>query len=356
MKPDFKLLKQVLNLPTAPFHEHHVARFVLHFCKSLGLSCKQDSFGNLKVIYRHGASKPVAFTAHMDHPGFEVLKGGKKSLVQLLGGVPDNYFLKSKVVLCDNKGFAKGKVIQVADKKRRQFWVQVDRSVEKKGFGYFNLPGFKLRKGLIKTKAADNVMSVGVLLNFLKELKRKKIKAHVICIFTRAEEVGFVGASGLVKNNFLSKKIPAVVLETSSAKAGGVAIGGGPVLRVGDRFSTFAPEMDVWLKTAADSLQSKDKSFRYQRALLPGGRCEASLYVAEGYRVGGLAFPLGNYHNKGPKNYAAEFISAKDYQDMLKWLIALAQASLPSKLSKKLYKGIDKIFRRYSSRLEKISG
>ena len=309
----------------------------------MGIDCKQDSFGNIKAIYKRGRFQPIAFTAHMDHPGFEVIRGGKKPMVQLLGGVPDRYFAKAKVIFCHEALIAKGRILRIVDKKRRRFWAVSKKPIPKGAFGYFDLPGFRLKKGKIESKAIDNVASVAILLNLLKELKRQKLKTHVICIFTRAEEVGFVGASGLVKHNFLSSKIPTVVLEASSAKAGKVKIGQGPVLRVGDRFSSFSPQIDLWLKHSAPK--------QFQRALLQGGRCEASLYVEKGYSVGCLAFPLGNYHNNGPKNYACEYISLNDYQNMLQWLVALTNGPLPKEVEQKEYSAIDKIFRRFAKRL-----
>ena len=323
VKPDLSLLKAVLSLPTAPFHEEWVADFIKSFCRKLRLRCLEDSFGNLKVIYKRGPSKASAFTAHMDHPGFEVIHGGKKPVVRLLGGVPDHYFLKAKVILWDAEGSVKGRVAKIVNKKKREFVVHAQREMPKGAFGYFDLHGFRLQGGLIQTKAVDNVMSVAILLNLLKILKRKKVRAHVVCLFTRAEEVGFVGAAHLVRKNFLSKKIPTVVLESSSIKSGGVVIGGGPVLRVGDRYSTFSPAMDLWLRKAAEKLKNKKRSFQYQRALMQGGRCEASFYVEKGYTVGCLVFPLGNYHNIGPKSYAVEYISLKDYAGMLEWIFFL---------------------------------
>ena len=344
MRPDIRLLKNVLNLPTAPFHEAFVSHFVQAFCKKIGVRCQQDSFGNLKAVYKRGFAPPVAFTAHMDHPGFEVVRGGKNPVVQLLGGVPEHYFAKARVVFCDHGKSIKGRILKKVPKNHRQFFAAAQEEIHKGAFGFFDLPGFRLKGDRIKSKAIDNVASVAILLNLLKELRGQKTRAHVICIFTRAEEVGFVGASGLVKNRFLSPKVPTVVLEASSAKAGKVEIGKGPVLRVGDRFSSFSPEIDLWLK--------KNAPKQFQRALLQGGRCEASLYVEKGYRVGCLAFPLGNYHNNGPKNYDYEFISLKDYKNMLEWLMRLAKNPSPKAAAKKEYSAIDKIFKKYKKRLK----
>ena len=190
--------------------------FIKKFCKRVGLVYKQDRYGNLKVTYKQGNKRPIAFAAHMDHPGFEVLQTSRVGAkVRLLGGVPDKFFLKARVVLVDQNGSTKARVLKVLNKKKREFWIKTKRPVRGKAFGYFDLPGFRLRKGMVYTKAADNLMSVAILLNLLEELVRKKSMANIICLFTRAEEVGLKGASKAIQNGFLPRSTPIIVLETS---------------------------------------------------------------------------------------------------------------------------------------------
>ena len=308
----------MLSLPTAPFHEQAVMDYVQSFCKRLGVPVKKDRYGNLMALYRRGRAQPVAISAHMDHPGCEVVAvQGKKITVQILGGLDPKQFAKSRLILVSKGQSVRAKVLrQTGAKGSKKFMAVAQRPVARGSFGYFDLPACQFKNGLIYTKAADNVMGVSVLLNLLDAFVRKKARANIACLFTRAEEVGFIGALGVMEKQFLPRKYPLVVLETSSAKAGKVKIGGGPALRVGDRWSTFSPEMDVWFRHAAPKT--------FQRALLPGGRCEASVYIHAGYRAGCLALPLGNYHNKGPKGFAAEYVSESDYEGLLKWLKNLA--------------------------------
>lgn len=354
VKPDRILIAEVLSLPTAPFHEEKVARYIFDFCRRHRFPCAQDSFGNLKVVYKNGRASPVAFTAHMDHPGFEIVKGGNPAVGILLGGVPDRYFPGASVVVCDGDRQVKGKVAAAKSKKKRTFFIRAGEKIAQGSFGFFNLPGCRFQNGKIYSRAIDNVASVALLLNFLKELSQTGAKAHAVCLFTRAEEVGFVGASGAIRGRFLPEKIPVVVLETSSARSGGVAIGGGPVLRVGDNYSNFSFEMDVWLRNAARRLAKREKVFRYQRALMQGGRCEASVYVAAGYCTGGVALPLANYHNAGPKSYAAEYVSERDFGNLLRWLLALAVSPPPSAVFRSGHRIVEERFRRYAGRLKKI--
>ena len=83
-----KLFTDLLSLPTAPYKEGAVSAFIQAFAKKRGLTLKADKYGNLVVRYTHGKDpKPVALTAHMDHPGFEVLEAtGRDLKARWLGG------------------------------------------------------------------------------------------------------------------------------------------------------------------------------------------------------------------------------------------------------------------------------
>ncbi len=343
------ILKAVLSLPTAPFHEEYVAAFVLEFCGRLGLQVKCDRVGNILVRYKKGSAKqPVAFVAHMDHPGFEVLScdDGGLCKVGLLGGINPDFFAGAKIRICDGGNFINGRVLKTAGKEmwhgKPCFLVKAAKPCGVGSFGWYDVDAFKLKNGLVTTKAADNLVSVAALLELLKELKSGKVQADVRCLFTRAEEVGFVGCISHLKQESWPKNLPTIVLECSSAKAAKVDIGGGPVVRVGDKMSGFTSAVDFWLSEVCASVAKKDKKFKFQRALLSGGRCEASVFTLYGLCVGGLAFPLGNYHNNAEKGYAPEFVSFKDYNWMQQILFSAAKAGKIADVFKATKAGLEK--------------
>lgn len=330
-----KLLRAVLSLPTAPFHEDFISAYVRNYSAKLGLKVSSDRYGNLKVVYQKGKGRTkVCFTAHMDHPGFEVTATKERSIkVRLLGGVNPKHFLGAKVLLVSKAGPSRGVVKKKLTQKfdgQHCFLIGLNGGsnlIRRGDFGYFDFPGYRFGQGRISSKAIDNVISTALLLDFLGQLKTGGFSAHVVCIFTRAEEVGLIGASGAIREKFLPRGVPIIVLEASSAKAGKVSIGGGPVIRVGDRYCSFSALLDIWVTRVASTLAKRKGSFQFQRALLPGGRCEASLYVEYGYMSGCLALPLGNYHNQGKNGPAPEYIDWQDYKRMLELLIALSQAA-----------------------------
>lgn len=314
----------------------------------------------------------------MDHPGFEVIAStrpprlraagsrggqeGKKATVALWGKVAPTTFAGSKVIVYTAEGAFKGKI----DKKilpfkhleRSCFTLTTDANVAKGDFGHYDLPAIRLQNGRIVTRAADNLVSVAAILDLMTRLVSSRAKVNVAGLFTRGEEAGFLGAFAAMEGRFIPLRDPLIVLECSSAAGGNVAFGGGPAIRAGDLQSTYDPAVEVWMADVAARLQKPEarsqrpeKPFRFQRALLQGGRCEACVYVAEGYRTGGIAMPLGNYHNQGPRGYAAEFVSQADYDNFLRLITALAHHPMPpetlrSKVAPiwKHYRGLKKKF------------
>lgn len=338
------VLKDVLSIPTAPFHEREVMAYIGKFCGKHKIKISSDGVGNLIASYKRGhAPQPVIFAAHMDHPGFEVLEADGRDLqVGLMGGFNLKHFEKANVVVRSVFGLVRGKVTGVVGKKmwhgKPVYKVRLATvaDVLPGDFGYYDVTPVKVKGDTLYTKAADNLASCGILLDLLKKLKKEKAEADVRVVFSRAEEVGFIGCIQLIEKKRLPKNVPIIVMECSSAKGGKVDIGGGPVVRVGDKQSGFVPAVDAWLSSVAEGLLKKDKKFKYQRALLAGGRCEASAYMLTDHVVGGLAFPLGNYHNMGDKGAAPEFISVSDVDNMFKLITALVKAdrykkALPSK-------------------------
>ncbi|MFH1830436.1 MAG: M28 family peptidase [Pseudomonadota bacterium] len=324
------MLESVLSLPTMSFHETAVSTFIRWYCAGLGLPVEEDGAGNLIVRYRGKARDDnIIFTAHMDHPGFEVISAtGPQGVVALWGKVDAKVFGGSKVVVYTADGQVKGRIgkrpLSKKHLSRLTFSIKTNGTFRKGDFGTYDVPSVKFQSGMIRALACDNMVSVSVILDLMTRFAKGRAKVNVAGLFTRGEEAGFLGAFAVMESKKISKQDPLIVLECSAAKGSAVDIGGGPVVRAGDLQSTYDPAIDVWISEVASGISLKDKNFKSQRALLQGGRCEACVYVAEGYVTGGIAMPLGNYHNHGPRGYAAEYVSQEDYDNYLKLLAAIA--------------------------------
>jgi len=335
------ILRDLLSLPTASFVEKAVLNYLRDACRGLrGVSARSDRYGNLLAHYRYRprAVTPIAFSAHTDHPGFvaDRMIDAKTLLAKFRGGVFAEYFPQTRVRFWSGGRWINGRVEALTKTKEvyrligkmrlpEEARIRVREPVEPNAPGMWDLPDPALKGDRVHARGCDDVAGCAAMLALLQRLSKKRARADVYCLFTRAEEVGFVGAIAAARNGTLSKKTPIVAIETSSARAGAL-IGGGPVLRVGDKASTFTPQLNAYCARIARALAKRRKSFTFQRKLMDGGTCESTAFAAYGYTVTGICLALGNYHNMDidRKRIATEYVSLKDWKQMVDWFEALA--------------------------------
>jgi putative aminopeptidase FrvX len=303
--------RAILSQPTAPFHEDAVrTEIFLQLAQLPHVHAAPDAFGNIIAIYRRGTHEPrFALAAHMDHPAYVYIgTEGDKSLLKtsrpitdespgwkFLGGVPGDYRAKHPPT--------------------RDFGA----------FAMWDLPAFELREGLLHSRACDDLIGCVAIIETFRQLEAANAECAVYGIFTRAEEVGFVGAIQLARSGELGKDVTIISLETSSAKGGPATMGGGPIIRVGDRTSIFDCSATAQLVQLA-----KKAGISVQRLLMQGGTCEATAYQLYGYRTAGLCVALGNYHNCGDKTeIAAEYVSLADVEGLVQLCTAIASTDDP---------------------------
>jgi len=176
----------------------------------------------------------------------------------------------------------------------------------------------------VYARGCDDSAGCAALLELLRRLSRRRARAEAYCLFTRAEEVGFIGAIGAARAGTIPKRVPIISIETSS-ELPHARIGDGPILRVGDRLSVFDPGLSAFCERVATGCAGRCKGFRYQRKLMDGGACEATAFAAYGYRAGGICLALGNYHNMNTaaRRIDCEYVSLGDWKLMVDWFEAL---------------------------------
>lgn len=348
------LLKTVVNLPTAPFCEGHVVEYIRRFVgRHAALSLRADRFGNLLVRYRPArraarVKRPVLFAAHMDHPGFVATRMliGRWCEASFRGWVKAEYFTKAGVRFFSGGRWVRGTIERVIKKKparvsratasARSFRdqeppdsviVRCEGFVEPGSPGMWDFPDARIRGTQLHARACDDVAGLAGILCAIDELCRKRSRVPFMAFFTRAEEVGFGGALAAVADKTVPREAIVVAVECSKAVTG-VSLGAGPVLRVGDKASVFTPAATAYCQVVAEELAGRDKGFVFQRKLMDGGTCESTAYCHYGYDATGICLPLGNYHNMDEKRgrVGPEFIDVRDFQNLVKWFVALAEA------------------------------
>jgi len=309
-----RLLEYLLRRPTAPFHEHHVRAALEAQLTKLAVPHRLDAHGNLLARLRQGRAAPLAMLAHMDHPGFEIRScSAGRAIAEWEGQIPPFDLRGLRTAVWPSSPGAPrrgdGEVLRVQGKR---LTLSVPPGTRSGDFGYAHLAPFRLSGGRIVSKCLDNVGGCGAILACLDHLVRHRMAADLTVLFTRAEEGGFHGTFAAVKSRVLPRTRPLVVLECSKAMPG-AEMGSGPVIRIGDRLSVFDPRASAALERTAALLTRSRRSFVFQRRLMDGGACEASVFGVNGYPAVCLAFPLGNYHNIGSTGVRPEFISREDF-------------------------------------------
>ena len=314
--------------PAVAFHEAGVAAAVRSILEETGVKYSLDAFGNIlaKLPGRNPDVPPLAIVAHMDHPGFELTGrhgDGAEFVADALGGIPASSFSEGvplQVILPGGQRIAALMAGPYGDESERRALVRVsDASLAAElplpAAAVFDLPDFELDGEYILMRAVDDLAGCASALAAMARLLRsgEQPEGDVYTLFTRAEEVGLVGArlaadAGLLPSGTL------IVSAESSRTLPGAEQGRGPVIRVGDAGSTFDADAESVLIRAREALNEREGGFPAQRQLMSGGVCEASAFAAYGYRTTGIAFPLGNYHNGAPEGrIEAEYIHVVDY-------------------------------------------
>lgn len=343
------ILTDVLTLPTAPFAEHFVLDFIRAFCAERSVRIKADAAGNLLARVRRGQKRtprPVCLQAHTDHPGFVADRMLDKGNVRAFwrGGVPREYFVGAGVRFRVDGRWVRGRVETIQSRRcegqTRVYSAAIScrEEIPQGAIGMWDLPDPRFDGKLIHARACDDLAGVAALLSCIDALVRSKRSCEAYFLFTRAEEVGFVGAIAAADAGTVPRKCFVVTMETSS-QLPSARIGDGPILRVGDKATAFSPAATAHCQRVASVLAKADADFVFQRKLMDGGTCESSVFCNKGYDATGICIALGNYHNvnRDKKKIDAEYVSLTDYDNVVKWFIELARGKVA-------YSGKDETF------------
>ena len=185
----------------------------------------------------------------------------------------------------------------------------------------------RIKGGKFYSRVCDDLAGVAACLTMLDELSKRPAKANIGVLLTRAEEEAFIGAIAAVKYPKLLRKTDRVISIETSAMQPYAPQGKGVVIRIGDRTSIFNSDLTYFITQKAEELAKRQKSFAFQRALMPGGTCEATVYDIYGYPSAAICVPLGNYHNmdRERKKIGPEYIDLGDWKNMVKLFVHIAR-------------------------------
>ena len=306
--PVVRILERLARQPTAPLHEHAVRAEAIRIARGAGAGTRLDASGNL-IVSPPGrrSGPPMWLVAHMDHPGLEVTGRGE---ARLLGGIAPGYLRRGVRLRFYSEGEPIPARLRTFAPKggRIRFESRGTGRLRRGDFGVFDLEDVRVAGGKVHARQLDDLAGCAVSLAAVARACKDR-RLNLKALLTRAEELGFVGTLAAAEAGVIPRNAVVVSVEASRAIPG-VEVGGGPVIRVGDRARTFDAVAENLLIAARDKLP---KSKPVQRFLMSGGMCEATAWSLFGYRCTGVAIPLENYHNMGPRNrLAPEAVAVKD--------------------------------------------
>jgi endoglucanase len=310
----------------------------------------------------------VYFTAHLDHPAFVVERfvGPRTLELSFRGGVMAEYFKDARVTVYDARDRAHGATLAGVCRAASNapasagtsavfdtYLAELDGEPGEIALGdvaTWEVPPAEVKDDLVHTLACDDLAAAAAALSafdVLRRLRRENgaLIGDVRLLFTRAEEIGFVGAIAATRNGTIPREARLLALENSRSFAES-PINGGPIVRVGDRISVFTPALTDAVAQRAEEIaggpaqplasqkQSDLPAWRWQRKLMSGGACEASVFCHAGFEATCVCLPLGNYHNMAdldrvqagtntePPRVAREYIGVHDYHGLVDLLVA----------------------------------
>ena len=209
---NIKLLKKICEVPGTSGFEDKVRALVLDELKAINVKTEVDNMGNVTAIVKgKDASKKVMLAAHMDEIGFIVKHIDDQGFLRFhtLGGFDPKTLTSQRVIVHGKKdliGVMGSKPIHVMSPEEKNKAARItdffiDLGMSKKEVEKYIKVGDPVTREreliemgeCVNCKSLDNRVSVFILLEVLKKLKKP---AHdIYAVFTVQEEVGIRGAN-----------------------------------------------------------------------------------------------------------------------------------------------------------------
>ena len=283
-----ELLAKLCEVAGAPGHENRVRKIVLDEIKPFVDEISIDNMGNVVAIKKGKEKKKVMIGAHMDEIGFIVTHIDDKGFVYFhtLGGFDPKTLTAQRVII-----HGKEDVVGVMGSKPIHLMSAADRQKVPTTKDYFIDTGLnkKMLEKIIcvgdavtrerkmvemgeclNCKSLDNRVSVFILIEMLKEMK-KTPPYDVYAVFTVQEEIGIRGAnvsSMQINPDFGFGLDTTIAWDTpGSTKQEQVsALGEGACIKVMDSSTVCDYRMVAYMKEIA-----KKKKIKTQLEILPAG-------------------------------------------------------------------------------------
>ncbi|MCL2549513.1 MAG: M42 family metallopeptidase [Methanimicrococcus sp.] len=298
-----KLLEKYTNAHGVSGNEDEICRLLKEDLKDCADDIKFDALGSL-IAVRKGSSPSgptIMLAAHMDEIGLMVKYIDENGFIRFakIGGWNDPTLLNQRVIVHGRNGDVVGvigskppHVMSAEDAKRppqhKDMFIDVGakNADEVKALGiepgtYISMDREfkKLIRSRVTSKSFDNRVGVVIMVEMMRRLKGKDVKATVCAVGTVQEEVGLKGAKTAA---YAVGADAAIALDTTvpgdhpgmTKQESPLEIGKGPVLTIADasgRGIISHPQVVKWLRDSADKTKTE-----VQLSVGEGGTTDAS--------------------------------------------------------------------------------
>jgi endoglucanase len=346
-----KIAKDFLAIPTAPFREHQIRAYIKDFCEKRNCTTNTDKYGNLSVFYKDNSAPQLSFVVHMDHPGFIASEQTiENTCSAYFYGVwsPEEFSAAPILFFPDHLPPVHATATKWEKDFKARAWkatLTTSGIINKGDIGMWDFPPFKIGTKFLHSRNCDDSIGCILLLMLIDHCNQNNICTPFSVLFTCAEEAGLYGTKFICQQKSINYENVIISIETSK-ELPIAKIHDGVIIRVGDAHSIFTPSVTDTIITVAKSLKANNPEFSFQRKLMDGGVCEASIFSQFDYKTGALSIPLGNYHNRNfeKRTTEAEYVSIKDCIDGFRLISAIIENQslffIAEKASKPRYKVI----------------
>lgn len=271
-----------------------------------------DKFGNL-VAHIKGSGDKLLLAAHMDSIGFIVTDIDKNGFLRIseIGGVRKSFVCGHKILFeNDIEGYVyyedKESPREVKEPKMEKFFVDIGAPSKAKAREMVQIgtlgvyyPTYVRTGSRVISPSMDDRVGVYVLLEVIKNLKKRKTKYDLYFVFTVQEEIGVKGAKtsayeitpdlGIAVDVTLSGDMPECFPMALS-------LGNGPAIKVMDGGMIASKEVKDELIRVA-----RQEKIAFQLEVLTGGTTDAyAMQITKsGILSGAVSIPTRYVHTPG---------------------------------------------------------
>jgi len=314
---NIKLLKEICLTPGAPGFEKKIRSLIIKEVTPLVDEVTTDAMGNVTALKKGKSRKKVMVAAHMDEIGFIVSHIDDEGFIRFhpLGGFDPKTLTSQRVIIHGKKdiiGVMGSKPIHLMRPEERSKSVPIseyfiDTGLPKKEVDKIVAVGDPITRDrqliemgeCLNSKSLDNRVSVFILIETLRQLKKIKIPYDFYAVFTVQEEIGIRGAISAahrINPDFGFGLDVTIAFDVPGAQAHEMVtrLGHGTAIKIMDSMTICDYRMVDYLKKLA-----KKKKIKWQNEVLPSGGTDTAAiqrYGKNGAIAGAISIPLRHIH------------------------------------------------------------